>query len=222
MTEQELVAAARGGAEDAFGLLVEPHCPALRAHCYRMLGSLQDADDALQDALLRAWRGLSRFDGRSSLRRWLYRITTNACLDELARRSRRVLPIDYGARGDFDADDGLLLGLESGCAAPESRCEQREVLELAVAAALHLPARQRAALVLREVLGFSAQEVSESLGTTVASVNSALQRARTAVDQQRRETSQQATMRSLGDARVRETVEGFVDAFERGDVNAIV
>jgi RNA polymerase sigma-70 factor (ECF subfamily) len=149
-----------------------------------------------------------------------------------------VLPIDYGPPASPGADGpeeplvepvwlepypDELLGLENGYAAPESRFEQREAVELAFIAALqHLPARQRAVLILREVLGFSAREVSESLGTTVASVNSALQRARKTVDERLPEQSQQATMRSLGDDRVAEIVESFVAAFERGDVDAIV
>jgi RNA polymerase sigma-70 factor, ECF subfamily len=238
MTEQELLEAARGGDEGAFRRLVEPHRTGLHAHCYRMLGSLHDGEDALQDAMLRAWRGLSGFDGRSALRRWLYRITTNACLDAIARRPKRVLPIDYGSparvdgngSGEPHADSMWVepypderLGLEAGYAAPEARYEQREAVELAFVVALqHLPARQRAVLILREVLGFTAKEVSESLGTTVASVNSALQRARRALDERLPDESQQATMRSLGDEHVREIVESFVDAFERGDVPAIV
>jgi RNA polymerase sigma-70 factor (ECF subfamily) len=238
MSEQQLLEAACGGDEDAFRHLVEPHRPGLHTHCYRMLGSLHDAEDALQEALLRAWRGLCGFDGRSSLRRWLYRITTNACLDALARRPKRVLPIDYGSPADPNANElgepraerlwvepypDETLGLEDGYAGPAARYEQLEAVELAFVAALqHLPARQRAVLILREVLGFSAKEVSESLATTVASVNSALQRARKALDDRLPEQSQQATMRSLGDERAREIVQNFVEAFERGDVDAIV
>ena len=238
ITEAELLDAASAGDDDAFRRLVEPHRAALHAHCYRMLGSLHDAEDALQDALLRAWRGLSGFDGRSTFRRWLYRIATNACLDALARRPKRVLPIDYAppARPDGTEPAAPLpesvwvepypdeaLGLEDGYAAPEARYEQREAVELAFVAALqHLPPRQRAVLILREVLGFSATEVAESLGTTAASVNSALQRARRAVDERLPDESQQATLRSLGDGRVREIVQDFIDAFERGDVDAIV
>jgi RNA polymerase sigma-70 factor (ECF subfamily) len=238
MREPELLEAASTGDEDAFRRLVEPHRAKLHAHCYRMLGSLHDAEDALQEALLRAWRGLPGFDGRSGLRRWLYRITTNVCLDAIGRRPRRVLPIDYGPPAELDADEPRdplaesvwvepypdeTLGLEDGYAAPQARYEQREAVELAFVAALqHLPPRQRAALILREVLGFSAKEVADSLGSTVASVNSALQRARKAVDERLPEKSQQATLRSLGDERVIELVERFVDAFERGDVEAIV
>ena len=208
----------------------------LHAHCYRMLGSLHDAEDALQDASLRAWRGLPRFEGRSSLRSWLYTIATNACLNQIARRPKRVLPIDYGPATDPHTGPGEplvesvwvepypdeRLGVEDGFAAPEARYEQRESVELAFIAALqHLPPKQRAVLILREVLGFSAREVAESLETTVASVNSALQRARKAVDERLPEQSQQATLRSLGDEGVREVVERYVDAWERGDVDAV-
>jgi RNA polymerase sigma-70 factor, ECF subfamily len=238
LAEQELLEAACAGDEEAFRLLVEPHRAGLHAHCYRMLGSLHDAEDALQDAMLRAWRGLCRFGGRSTFRRWLYRITTNTCLDLLARRPKRVLPIDYGPPAGGDADgpaDAVaepvwlepypdeLLGLEEGYAGPAARYDRREAVELAFVAALqHLPPRQRAVLILREVLGFSAKEVAEALGVTVASVNSALQRARKTVEDRLPEQSQQATMRSLGDERVREIVEQFVEAMERGDVDAIV
>jgi RNA polymerase sigma-70 factor (ECF subfamily) len=235
--EQAQLAAAREGNEDAYRRLVEPHRVELHAHCYRMLGSVHDAEDALQDALLRAWRGLPGFEGRSSLRSWLYRIATNACLDVVARRPKRVLPIDYGPAEDPHEGPGEpvvesvwvepypdeKLGLEDGFAAPEARYERRESVELAFIAALqHLPARQRAVLILREVLGFSAQEVADTLETTTASVNSALQRARAAVDERLPEQSQQATLRSLGDERVREIVKNYVDAWDRGDVDAVV
>jgi len=235
--EQELLEAARGGDEDGFARLVEPHRGELHAHCYRMLGSVHDAEDALQDALLRAWRGLSSFEGRSSLRSWLYRIATNTCLDMIARRPKRVLPIDYGPAADPHHGPGEplvesvwvepypdeKLGLEDGYAAPEARYEQREAVELAFIVALqHLPATQRAVLILREVLGFSAREAAETLETTPASVNSALQRARAAVDERLPEQSQQATLRSLGDDALRDLVDGYVDAWERNDVDAVV
>ena len=202
-----------------------------------MLGSLHDADDALQDALLRAWRGLPGFDGRSALRTWLYRIATNACLDTIARRPKRVLPIDYGpSTASFATDFGEpliesvwiepypneTLGLPDGYASPEARYEQREAIELAFIAALqHLPATQRAVLILREVLGFSAHEVAESLDTTVASVNSALQRARRSVEERLPERSQQDTLRALGDERVSKLVDAYVDAWMRRDVDAL-
>src|SRR6266571_6071827 len=235
--ERQLLAAARGGDEDAYRRLVEPRHAELHAHCYRMLGSVHDAEDALQDALLRAWRGMSRFEGRSSLRSWLYRIATNTCLDVIARRPKRVLPVDYGPAADPHDGPGEpivesiwvepypdeKLGLEDGFAAPEARYEQRESVELAFIAALqHLPATQRAVLILREVLGFSAREVAESLETTVASVNSALQRARKSVDERLPDSSQQATLRSLGDQKLRELVGRYVDAWEQGDVDAVV
>ncbi|MBD0282586.1 MAG: sigma-70 family RNA polymerase sigma factor [Thermoleophilaceae bacterium] len=235
--ERELLDAARGGDEEAFRRLVEPYRAELHAHCYRMLGSLHDAEDALQEALLRAWRGLTRFEGRSALRSWLYTIATNTSLNLIERRPKRVLPIDYGP--STDPHDGLGLppaesvwmeaypdetvGLDDGFAAPDARYELRESVELAFVAALqHLPPNQRAVLILREVLGFSAREVAESLGATVASVNSALQRARQTVDERLPEQSQQATLRALGDERLREVVEGYMDAMQRGDVDAVV
>jgi RNA polymerase sigma-70 factor, ECF subfamily len=234
--EQELLAAARRGSEEAFRRIVEDHRADLHAHCYRMLGSLHDAEDALQDTLLRAWRGLPGFGGRSTIRSWLYRIATNVCLDAITRRPKRVLPIDYGppTAPGVDVGEPLVesvwiepypdetLGLDGGYAAPEARYEQREAVELAFVAALqHLPATQRAVLILREVLGFSAREVAESLETTVASINSALQRARKAVDERRPARSQQVTLRSLGDDRIREIVEAYVEAWSRGDVGAV-
>ena len=174
--ERKLIAAAREGDEDAYRRLVEPRRAELHAHCYRMLGSIHDAEDSLQEALLRAWRGLPRFEDRSSLRAWLYKISTNTCLDELARRPRRVLPIDFGPSADPHDSPGAPLvesvwiepypdaGLAAGRAAPEARYELRESVELAFVAALqHLPATQRAVLILREVLGFSAQEVAGAL-----------------------------------------------------------
>jgi RNA polymerase sigma-70 factor, ECF subfamily len=229
--------AARDGDEGAYRGLVEPHRSELRAHCYRMLGSVDDAEDALQEALLRAWRGLGGFEGRASLRSWLYRIATNTCLDEIARRPKRVLPVDYGPATDPDEGPGEplvesvwiepypdeRLDVEDGYAAPDTRYEQRESVELAFIAALqHLPANQRAVLILREVLAFSAREVAETLETTVAAVNSALQRARKAVDERLPEPSQQATLRALGDDGLRAVVDRYLDAWDRGDVEGVV
>ncbi len=199
-----------------FEQAIEPFRGELHAHCYRMLGSLHDADDALQEALLRAWRGLERFEGRSSLRSWLYRIATNASLDVIARRPKRVLPID---------DDGSEepLWLEPYPDPPEASYEQRESVELAfVAAVQHLPGTQRAALLLRDVLGFRAREVADALDTSVESVNSALARARRVVRERLPERTQQATLRALGDDAVRSTVERYMDALDRADVDAIV
>ena len=222
MDERELLSAARAGDEDAFRRLVEPYRRELHAHCYRMLGSVHDAEDALQDALLRAWRGLARLEDRSSLRAWLYRISTNTCLDLIARRPKRVLPIDYGPSGAGDEPP-----LESIWVEPypdeQLGLEQRESVELAFIAALqHLPARQRAALILRDVLGFSARETAEALETTVASANGLLSRARRAADERLPEQSQQATLSALGDERLREVVEGYTRAFEEGDIDAVV
>jgi RNA polymerase sigma-70 factor (ECF subfamily) len=235
--EQELLQAARDGDEGAFARLIETYRGELHAHCYRMLGSVHDAEDAVQEATLRAWRGLAKFEGRSALRSWLYTIATNTCLNLIARRPKRVLPIDYGPSVDHhDAlglppleatwvepypDEGL--GLEDGYAAPEARYELRESVELAFVAALqNLPPNQRAVLIMREVLGFSAQEVADSLETSVASVNSALQRARKTVDERLPEESQQETLRTLGDDGVREIVEGYMDAMSKGDIDRMI
>ena len=237
LQERELLEAARAGDEAAYARLVDPHRGALHAHCYRMLGSVHDAEDALQEALLRAWRALPRFEGRSSLRAWLYRIATNTSLDVIEKRPKRVLPVDHAPPADPREGPGEpivesvwvepypdeKLGVEDGHAAPEARFEQREAVELAFIAALqHLPARQRAVLILRDVLGFSAREVAQTLETTTAAVNSALQRAREAVDARLPERSQQATLRSLGDQGLREVVDAYVEAWDRGDVGAVV
>jgi RNA polymerase sigma-70 factor, ECF subfamily len=225
LSTSDLLTAAREGDENAFAALIEPQRRDLHAHCYRMLGSLQDAEDALQDALLRSWRGLDRFEGRASLRTWLHRIATNACLDLAKRRPKRVLPIDYGPPSDPHDGPGEPL-IESVWVEPypdeHMAYEQRESVELAFVAALqNLPASQRAVLILREVLGFSAREVADTLDSSVASVNSALQRARKAVDERLPAQSQQATVRVLGDQRLRELVDAYVDAWERGDVEAV-
>jgi RNA polymerase sigma-70 factor (TIGR02960 family) len=235
--ERTLLEAARRDDGVAFGQLVEPYRAELHAHCYRMLGSVHDAEDALQDALLGAWRGLAGFEGRSSLRSWLYRITTNACLRLLARRPKRLLAADYGpaAAPQDELGEPVVepvwvepypddrLGLEDGSAAPEARYELRESVELAFVAALqHLPPTQRAVLILREVLGFSAAEVAGILDTTPASVSSALQRARKAVDQRVPRTAQRAELDALGADGRRGLVDAFVTAWERADVAAIL
>ncbi|MGH9251152.1 MAG: sigma-70 family RNA polymerase sigma factor [Acidimicrobiales bacterium] len=235
--DPELLDAARGGDGDAFRWLVEPYRREIHAHCYRMLGSVHDAEDALQDMLLRAWRGMPRFEGRSSLRSWLYRIATNVCLDRISQRAKRALPVSYGPAADPDVDPGEPLiestwvepypderqGMGDGYASPEARYERRESVELGFIVALQLlPATQRAVLILRDVLGFSAREVAESLATTVASANGALRRARKAVAQTLPARSQQANLRALGDDGVRQLVERYIDAWERGDVAAIL
>ena len=235
--EPELLEAAQAGDEQAFALLVEPYQAQLRAHCYRMLGSPADAEDALQETLLRAWSGLARFERRSSLRSWLYRIATNASLRMIEKRPKRVLPIDFGPAADPHVafDEPLTesvwlepypdaeLGVEAPLLGPDARYEQRESIELALAAAFqHLPARQRAVLILRDVLGFSAKETAEALETTSVSVDSALQRARRAIEARVPARTQQTTLRALGDGELRGIVERFAEAWERNDVDAVV
>jgi RNA polymerase sigma-70 factor, ECF subfamily len=229
-----VTAAAHPGRSDdaAFTELVAPHRAALLAHCYRMTGSLHDAEDALQDTLLRAWRAFDQFEGRSSLRTWLFTVATNSCRRLLERRQRRVLPVDFGPPTDPHGDAGPPL-LETtwvspfpGVAAedtPAARYESKESVELAFVAALQwLPSRQRAVLLLRDVLAFSAQETAEALGSTPASVNSALQRAHKTLDGRLPDRSQQATLRALGDTGAQEVVTKFVDAWDRHDVDALV
>jgi RNA polymerase sigma-70 factor, ECF subfamily len=236
VTERGLLDAARAGDEDAFARLVEPHRGLLDAHCYRMLGSVHDAEDAMQEALLRAWRAISRFEGRSSLRTWLYTIATNVCLKAIERRPKLVLPVDFGPPTDphehtapplaesvwIEPYPDQRLGLAEPLAGPEARYEQRESIELAFIAALQLlPPRQRAVLILRDVLGFSGEEVAQALDTSPEAVYSALQRAHKSVDARLPERSQQATLRAIGDDGLREIVDAFVAAWEQGDVDAV-
>jgi RNA polymerase sigma-70 factor, ECF subfamily len=236
-SEAELLVAAQMGDDDAYGRLVALYRGELHVHCYRMLGSVADAEDALQEALLRAWRGLPRFEGRSSFRSWLYRIATNACLKVIERRPKRVLPIDYAPAADphdvaaepitesvwLEPYPDEHLEFDGGIAGPEARYEQRQGVELAFVAALqHLPARQRAVLIFRDVLGFSARETADALRTTAISVDSALQRAHKAAAERIPEQSQQATLRSLGDGALSNLVQRYVAAWERNDVDAVV
>jgi RNA polymerase sigma-70 factor (ECF subfamily) len=191
-----------------------------------MLGSIQDAEDAFQDAMLRAWRGLTGLIDSRRLRPWLYRIATNTCLDAIRwRRSKGELSIDSGPSTDPNVQRNRSAWVDDTDrhATPEVVYEQREAVELALIAALqHLPSRQRAVLILRVVLGLSAREVAQLLETTVPSVNSALQRARKTVNERIPEHGEQVTLRALGDGRVRDLVERFIDALESGDVDSIL
>ena len=237
--ERGLLRAAKGGDERAFGELMEAHRGRLHPHCYRMTGSLADADDALQETLINAWRGLARFDERSAVRAWLYRIATNTCLNAIKARKRRTLPLQTGFRSEDPMDaagppvleqvwiepypDDDAVAAPGGAWDPEARYGDRESLELAFVAALQLlPANGRAALILFDVLGFSADEVAESLGTTRASVNSALQRARKLLDEEGPERSQQAVIRSLDDAALRDISQRYVQAMETADVDGMM
>ncbi|MEU4743267.1 sigma-70 family RNA polymerase sigma factor, partial [Actinosynnema sp. NPDC023658] len=224
---------ARAGDGDAFSRLVEPLRRELHAHCYRMLGSTHDADDALQDALLRAWRGLGGFEGRGSLRSWLYAVATRTCLDAVESRGRRALPVDLGPSServvlaDAPLTDVAWLGpypdADLGDGGPDGRYARREAVELAFVAALqHLPGNQRAALLLFEVLGFSAAEIATMMSTSTTSVNSALARARRVVAEKVPPRTQQQAVRLIGDARVRRVVADFSGALERGDADALV
>jgi RNA polymerase sigma-70 factor (ECF subfamily) len=206
-----LLARAQAGDERAFRELVEPYRRALHVHAYRMLGSLDDADDVTQESLLRVWRALGRFEPRASLQTWLFRIVTNACLDEIERRPRRPEPVDPfpdELRGEADA-----LIYE-----PSARYALREGMELALLAAIQLlPPRQRAVLILRDVLGWTGPEVAELLETTLASVNSALQRARATVDAALPDRAY-----APADPGERELVERYVEVWRAGDFDGLV
>jgi RNA polymerase sigma-70 factor (ECF subfamily) len=211
---------------DAFEDLVRPFRRELAAHCYRMLGSLQDAEDQVQETLLSAWRGIDGFEGRSSVRSWLYKIATNRCLDEIRRRPRHGLPSDHGTPapdpgGPLAAPSELLwvepapLGMAEGAPSAETVYSLRESVQLAFVVALqHLPAQQRAAVILRDVLGWSAQEVAELLDTSVPAINSALQRARATLDARQRTPTDPAT----GDDIARR----YIAAWEAQDIDALV
>lgn len=236
LTRTDLMSRARAGDAQAFRALTEPHRRELQVHCYRMLGSFQDAEDALQDSMLAAWRGLEGFDGRASLRTWLYRIATNRCLDALRANRRRppkqwdipgIEPPEPTGFGDVHwlepYPDALVDDSITVSPGPEARYEQAESLSLAFVTALQvLPPRQLAVLILRDVLGFHADEVADMLATTVESVKSALRRARAGMQrrlpattgQQRPPASDAATQGSI--------VARFVSAYEAADIDALV
>jgi len=214
-----LLAAAQNGDERAFERLLEPHRRALRVHCYRLLGSLHDAEDALQETSLRAWRGLGRFEASGPLRAWLYRIATNVCLTALDRRSRipeALAPEELEVASYLQPYPDRLLD-------PGLAVEERESVGLAFVSVVQLlPPRQRAVLVLREVLDWSAAEVADLLGDSVASVNSALQRAREKLERERsagRLAREHAPASAESEARV---MQSFVAAWEAVDVDALV
>jgi RNA polymerase sigma-70 factor (TIGR02960 family) len=227
--DETVLERAQAGDDYAFSELVEPHRRELLVHCYRILGSLHDAEDVLQETLLSAWRALGRFDGRS-LRAWLYRIATNQCLNHVRDGSRRPQPLLLSRPASFT--EGLVSSdepwwlepipdalLDDAAAGPEARYDARESVALSFVAGLQrLPAQQRAALVLRDVLGFSAAETADLLDTTPTSVNSALARARTGFRPER-DPEQVPLPRSAAEA---QTVERFVNAFQRGDPGQVV
>jgi RNA polymerase sigma-70 factor (ECF subfamily) len=227
--EQAILERAQAGEEQAFQALVEPYRRELQVHCYRLTGSLTDAEDLLQETLLAAWRGLAGFQQRSSLRSWLYRIATNVCLDMLDGRERRARPMDlaearspHGPIGEILPEVTWIEPIPDGRISteedPAAIAESRETIRLAFIAALqHLPPRQRAVLILCEVLHWKAAEVAELLETSVAAVNSALQRARA--------TLEQADVADAGRGRLsehdRELLARYVDAFQRYDIDAL-
>ncbi|WP_410673326.1 sigma-70 family RNA polymerase sigma factor [Amycolatopsis sp. cmx-4-68] len=228
----DLIGRARAGDGEAFRVLTEPHRRELQVHCYRMLGSFQDAEDALQDTLLAAWRGLDGFDGRATLRTWLYRIATNRCLNTLRAASRRPAkawdipgvelpePTRLGEVVWLEPyPDVLLDGATQGPLGPEARYEQTESISLAFVTALQLlPPRQLAVLVLRDVLGFRAHEVAEMLDTTVDAVKSALKRARSAL----RRPADREPPPGTGSPAENAIVADFVRAWEAADIDALV
>ncbi|WP_327140604.1 sigma-70 family RNA polymerase sigma factor [Nocardia sp. NBC_01327] len=232
----DLMSRARSGDGEAFRALTEPHRRELQVHCYRMLGSFQDAEDALQDTMLAAWRGLDRFDGRAALRTWLYRIATNRCLDTLRSARRRPAqqwdipgieppePTGFGETPWLQPyPDALLAGAISVPLGPEARYEQTESISLAFVTALQiLPPRQLAVLILRDVLGFHASEVADMLDTTVESVKSALKRARAGLDRRLPMTTDREQPPASDSPAEGAIVAKFVSAYEAADIGALV
>jgi RNA polymerase sigma-70 factor (ECF subfamily) len=232
----DLISRARAGDGEAFRALTEPHRQELQVHCYRMLGSIQDAEDALQDTLLAAWQGLGGFGERSSMRTWLYRIATNRCLNALRSAGRRparawdipgVLPPEPTRLGEVawlqPFPDVLLEGAFDVPLGPEARYEQTESISLAFVTALQLlPPRQLAVLVLRDVLGFHANEVADMLDSTVESVTNALKRARASLDRRRAQVVDQEPAPAPGSAAEDAIVARFVSAYESADLDALV
>ena len=225
---------ARAGDEDAFRALTEPHRRELQVHCYRILGSVQDAEDMVQETLLAAWRGLADFEGRASLRSWLYRIATNRCLNALrdsGRRSQAMIGANPPAGAPEPSrwgepiwlqpyPDALLEGLPDRAEGPDARYETKEAVGLAFVSGLQrMPPHQRAVLVLRDVLGYRAAETAEMLDSTEASVSSALQRARAAIEAAPERPGGGALPDSPAQ---RALLSRFADAFERGDIDAVV
>jgi RNA polymerase sigma-70 factor (TIGR02960 family) len=233
MSEQLLTRAATGD-EAAFRELTEPYRRELQFHCYRILGSMQDAEDALQETLLSAWRGLPAYEARASLRAWLYRIATNRCLDALREAGRRPppapdppfeppAPTSLGEVTWLEPyPDTLLEGIIDTSPGPYARYETRETVELAFIAALQqLPPRQRTVLVLRDVLGFHAAEVADTLGTSEDSVKSALKRARTTLEQLRPRSDWDRAPQP-NSPEERELVQRFADAWVADDIDGVV
>jgi len=211
---------------EAFGALTRIHRRELLVHCYRMLGSVLDAEDVVQETFLRAWRGRHHYQQDASPRTWLYRIATNTCLTALTRRARRVLPEDVVMPTDELAwlepyPDLLLDGIADAAPGPEARLDQRAATELAFVAAIqHLPPRQRAVLLMRDVLGFSVPEVAAQLDSTLASVNSAHQRARSTLER-RRPVGGELPLSRL-DPRRRRLLDQYVASWESGDLDALM
>jgi len=230
--EGSILEAARRGDEHAFAQLVEPYRAELRLHCYRLGGSLHDADDLLQESLLRVWRGLSSFEGRSSFRTWIFKVTTNTCLDALEKQPPRLLPMDVSAAAAANAQrapprlDPAWIepwpdSATDGALSPEARYTMRESVALAFLVALQLlPPRQRAVLLLRDVLGWQAAECAELLGLTVAAVTSALQRARETID--RRAPTLHEASRRTADEKTADLLSRYVTAWETSDVALLV